>query len=428
MEKTFERGVYLPHYKESTDQSPVQELPLPKQLVIPMRQHIGAPNTPLVKVGDKVTAGQKVGDSQAFVSAPVHSGLSGTVSAVEQRIALSGQEVECVVVDVNEKQTAAKGKKRDISKLSNDELRKLIREAGIIGMGGAAFPAHVKLDPPKPIEYLIINGCECEPFLTCDHRTMLEEIDEMIEGARLDAKLVGSKKIIFGVETNKIDAIELLEEKLKDEPDMEVTPVAVKYPQGSEKQLIYATVGRSVPPGKLPFDIGVVVQNVASVVAVYNAVYYGQPSTERIVTFTGHSAGKPGNYRVVVGTPISHIIEHAGGLKEDVARVIAGGPMTGTAQATLDAPTDKGCGGIVALNSEVAATPVKHLPCVRCAKCVDHCPMFLYPNYISTYGEGGNYDKAKQWGAEDCFECGICAYVCPSSRPIVEYVRRAKQA
>ena len=428
MAKTFERGAHIPHYKETTEREAIQDLPLPKELIIPLKQHLGAPNQPLVAAGEKVTAGQKIGDSEAFVSAPVHTGLSGVVRVIEKRATLTGEMVDCVIIDVDSNQPEQSYKEVNISSLKEAEILQHIREAGIVGMGGAAFPAHIKLNPPKGVDYLILNGCECEPFLTCDHRLMLEYADEIIAGARLVAKVLGGVKVFIGIETNKEDAIKVLEQKVKNESDIEVVPVAVKYPQGSEKQLIYAVSQRAVPPGKLPFEVAVVVQNVASAKAVYEAVSLRKPLTERIVTLTGPGAIGPGNYRITLGTSIAHIIESTGGLRDNVIKVVMGGPMTGFAQTGLEAPIVKGCGGILALTEDITTVPVEHMPCVRCGKCVDNCPMFLYPNYIGIYGELGKYNLAKQWGASDCFECGICSYVCPSNRPIIEFVRRAKKS
>ena len=428
MAKTFERGMDIPHYKEQTEHLPVQELPQPTELIIPLKQHIGAPNRRLVSVGERVKAGQKIGDSDAAISAPVHTGLSGTVREIGSRITMTGQLEDCVVIDVDPEQEPASYTADDVSQLSTEEIRRRIREAGIVGMGGAGFPTHVKVNPPTTIDYLILNGCECEPFLTCDHRLMLEEAEEMIAGARILSKVLGGAKVIFGIEENKMDAIEVIKKKLAKEPGMEVVPLKVKYPQGAEKQLIYAATGRVVPLGKLPAEVNVVVQNVATVKAVWDAVKYRRPLTERIVTLTGPGAVQPGNYRVVIGTPLSHLLNCTGGIRSDVVRIVMGGPMTGFAQTTLDAPLVKGCGGVLALTSDLVRSSPEYLAWVHCGKCFEHCPMGVYPNYIGMYGELGRYNLAKEWGALDCFECGICAYVCPSHRPIVDFVRHVKRA
>ncbi len=427
MVKTFERGVFLPHYKKFSEDKPITRLPLPRELVIPLRQHTGAPCRPLVAAGDKVEAGQKIGASDAFVSAAVHTGLSGVVREVAKRPNIAGEMVDCVIIDVDQGQEFPTWPAEDYAGLPVDEIKARIREAGIVGMGGAAFPTHVKLSPPREIDLVVINGCECEPFLTCDHRLMLERADDLIEGSRLISKVLGGPKVIFGVETNKPDAIAVLEQKLVKEKDMELVQLDVKYPQGAEKQLIYAVSGRKVPPGKLPFDVGVVVQNVATAIAVLEAVRNRKPLVDRVLTLTGPGTPNPGNYQFFIGTTISHVIESTGGLQDDVVKVVVGGPMTGWAQLDLQAPLTKGAGGILALTGEVTQV-TDYMACVRCGKCVDHCPMFLYPNYIGVYGELGRYQQAEQWGAMDCFECGVCVYVCPSRRPIVSFVRRTKKA
>lgn len=424
--KTFSRGAFLPHYKEFSEKKSITAIPLPKEVVIPLHQHTGAPCRALVKPGDEVKAGQRIGESEAFVSAYVHASVDGKVTAVEPRPYFTGTEVESVVIEVDAKQGEPSWQERDVSKLSIDEIRAAIKDAGIVGMGGAAFPTHVKLSPPKAIDAFIVNACECEPFLTCDHRMMLEMTDMLLKGARLAQKAVSAPKLIFGVETNKPDAIQVLNSKIAGEAGVEMVALDVKYPQGSEKQLIKAVLDREVPPGKLPFDVGVVVQNVATCIAVYEACRYGKPVIERVLTVTGDGAAKPQNVLAKMGTPISHIIEQCGGFKGESGKVIMGGPMTGWAQSRLDIPIVKGSSGIL-LFSPAMVTETEHTACVRCGKCVEHCPMFLYPNYIGTYAEIGRFDLADEWGAMDCFECGVCTYVCPSNRPIVQFVREAKK-
>ncbi len=438
--KTFQRGAFLPHYKEYSEDKPVNYIGLPQEVIIPLHQHTGAPNQALVAVGDKVKAGQKIGESSAFVSAPVHASVSGTVSAVELRPYFTGGNVESVVVAVDQDQDEPVWPKQDHTALTKDEIKAAIKEAGIVGMGGAAFPTHVKLSPPVAIDTIVINACECEPFLTCDHRMMLEKTSELVEGAKLIAKTVDAPNIIFGVEINKPEAIEFLEKKITSEANISVVPLEVKYPQGSEKQLIKATLDREVPPGKLPLDVGVVVQNVATAIAVFEACHLKKPLIERILTISGDAAAKPGNYKVKLGTPISHVLKECGGIKgapaavngelplppELVGKIIMGGPMTGWAQSHLNSPVVKGTSGILLFTPSMV-TETEHTDCVRCGKCVDHCPMFLYPNYIGLYAERGDYAKAVEWGAIDCFECGICVYVCPANRPNVRFVRETKR-
>jgi electron transport complex protein RnfC len=427
--KSFDRGVFLPHYKEATEEKAITAIPLPAEVVIPLQQHIGAPCKALVNVGDKVKTGQKIGDSEAFVSAAVFASVDGTVTAIELRPGFAGADVESVVIEVAEQQEEPVWKERDIAKMSAEEIKAAIKEAGIVGMGGAAFPTSVKLSPPKPIDTIIINACECEPFLTCDHRVIVEMTEAMVDGAKLIATVVDAPKIIFGIEKNKPDGIEALKAVVGDDEKIEIVELDVKYPQGSEKQLIKAAVDREVPPGKLPLEVGVVVQNVGTAVAVYEACRFGKPLYERVLTVTGDAAANPGNVKVRIGTSIGHIIEACGGFKDgkEPGKVVLGGPMTGFAQTRLDIPVVKGTSGIL-LFSEEMLVKTEHMPCVRCARCVDHCPMFLYPNSISSNAERGFYDKAAEWGAMDCFECGICVYVCPSNRPIVQLVRDTKKA
>jgi Na+-translocating ferredoxin:NAD+ oxidoreductase subunit C len=431
--KSFDRGVFLPHYKEFSENEPITTISLPSEVVIPLQQHIGAPCSAVVKVGDRVKTGQKIGDSEAFVSAAVFASVDGTVVAIEPRPSFTGAKVESVVIEVAPEQEEPKWADRDVTQLSNDQIKQAIKDAGIVGMGGAAFPTHVKLSPPKPIDAIIINACECEPFLTCDHRLSVEMTEELVEGARLIQKLVNADKLYFGVETNKPDAIEALNSKVEGEDSIEVIALDVKYPQGSEKQLIKAVLNREVPPGKLPLDVGVVVHNVGTAVAVYEACRYEKPLYERVLTLTGDGAAKPCNVKVPIGTPIGHVIEQCGGFKDFTGaegevfngKVIMGGPMTGFAQDNLDVPVVKGTSGILIFSEEMLVKN-EHMPCVRCARCVDHCPMYLYPNSISVNAERGLYREAVEWGAMDCFECGICVYVCPSNRPIVHLVRETK--
>jgi electron transport complex protein RnfC len=424
--KTFPRGVFLPHYKEFSEDKSITTIPLPKEVVIPLHQHTGAPCRALVQPGDEVKAGQRIGESNAFVSAYVHASVDGKVTAVEPRPYFTGTKVESVVIEVYDEQSKPTWQERDVSALSIDQIKEAIKDAGIVGMGGAAFPTHVKLSPPTTIDAFIVNGCECEPFLTCDHRLMVERTDKLLEGARLAQKVVGAPKIYFGVETNKPDAIEALKAKIAGATDIEVVSLDVKYPQGSEKQLIKAVLNREVPPGKLPLDVGVVVQNVSTCIAIYEACRHGKPLIERVLTLTGDGAEKPQNVLVKIGTPIGHVIEQCGGFKGEIGKIIMGGPMTGWAQSSLDIPIVKGTSGIL-LFSPAMVVETQHRACVRCGKCVDHCPMNLYPNYIGTYAETGRFAQAAEWGAMDCFECGICAYVCPSNRPIVQFVRQAKR-
>lgn len=424
---TFQGGIHPPYQKEFTAHKATEEAPLPDKVVIPLSQHVGAPNEPLVEVGDKVEAGQKIGESEAFVSAPVHASMSGTVTAIEERTNFAGRAVKSVVIEADPSQPSKWTEKRDTSSLDAKEIRQVAKEAGLVGLGGAAFPTYVKLSPPpdKPINTVIINGCECEPFLTCDHRLMLERPEEVVAGLELMMRAVKASKGILGVEANKMDAIDRLEGMVSSRDDMEVVPLEVKYPQGNEKMLIEAVSGRRVPPGKLPSEVGALVQNIGTTVALYEAAAMGKPVIERVVTVTGPGLKEPKNLLVKVGTSIDQLIEHCGGLASTPGKVIMGGPMTGFAQQDLSAVVVKGTSGIVVFPGEDVQEEMER-QCVGCDKCVDACPMFLMPNMIVKHVKRAQYDKAESYGALDCFECGCCSFVCPSRIPHVAYVRIAK--
>ncbi len=378
-------------------------------------------------VGAHVEAGQKIGSTDAFVSAPVHASVSGTVKAVEDRPNFTGAIVKSVVVAVDANQPTKWTEKKDVSGLSAEQIREIAREAGLVGMGGAAFPTHVKLAPPKdkPVDTVVINGCECEPFLTCDHRLMLERPDDLIAGLKLMMKAVGAERGIIGVEANKMDAADGLQAKVSGDPALEVALLEVKYPEGAEKMLIEAVTGRRVPPGKLPSEVSVLVQNVGTAVALFEAASSGKPLIERVLTVTGPGIKVPKNVKVKIGTPIEFVIEQCGGMVGTPGKVIMGGPMTGWAQKELAASVVKGTSGILVLTREAAAVGAEQ-QCVGCDKCLDVCPMFLTPNMIVRYARRGKWAEADRFGARDCFECGCCSYACPANIPHVAYVRKAK--
>jgi len=424
--RSFKGGIYIPHYKNFSEKSPIKEASLPEEIIIPLSQHIGAPCEPLVKEGDKVKAGQKIGESDSFVSAPVHASLSGTVKSIEERTLPSGDMGKCIVIDVDKEQEQIEFTDRDPDEMNDDEIFEAVKEAGIAGMGGAAFPTAVKIKPPKEVDSLILNGCECEPFLTCDHRIMLEKAEEMLKGTQILKKFLGVEKAYICIESNKMDAIKKLKE-MNEDPDIVVVKTPTKYPQGSEKQLIKALLDREVPPGGLPFDVGTLVQNVGTVVAVYEAVRYSKPLIERVVSVTGPNLPEPQNLMIKIGTPVGHVIEDCGGLKETPAKVVVGGPMTGCAQDNLEVPVVKGTTGVTVLSPELAFSEPDYIDCVRCGKCVDQCPMLLYPNQLSIYCESSMYEEVEKWNVMDCVECGICAYTCPSKRPIVGLIQEGKE-
>lgn len=400
------------------------------RVIIPLSQHVGAPCEPLVKVGDAVAVGQKIGDSQALVSAPVHASVSGKVVAIEAHPGPGGAAVMSIVIESDGQDTVADGiaPRGDLASLSADEIKAIIREAGIVGMGGAGFPTHVKITPPKDkkVDVYIINAAECEPYVTCDHRLMLERPQDIVFGLRALMKAAGVSRGYIGIEDNKPDAIAAMLKAVEREDGIAVVVLKTKYPQGGEKQLINAVTGRVVPSGGLPADVGVLVSNVGTAVAVADAIKTGMPVIERVVTVTGPIVRSPKNLRVRIGTPFAELIEQCGGLTAPAAKIINGGPMMGIAQPTLEAPVAKGTSCILALGeADLDKTPAR--ACIRCARCVDVCPIHLMPVWISQYAERGMYDEAAKLNAVDCIECGTCAYVCPSRRPLVEAIRVAKR-
>lgn len=433
--RSFRGGTHPPEYKDLSEGLAVESLPLASELFLALQQHTGKPCTALVKAGDRVLRGQKIGDSDGFISAPVHSPVTGTVVGIEERIGVTGQEVRGVVLSVgpedDQSQVSFMEAMPDWEKADPEWIRRAAREAGLVGLGGAAFPTHVKLSPPddKNIDTVIINGCECEPFLTCDHRLMLEQGQAMIVGSLLMKKAVGADKVIIGVEDNKPDAIEHLGQLAGEYPEIEVQELETKYPQGAEKQLIMALLGREVPSGKLPMDVQALVHNVGTAVALAQAVTEGKPLMERVITASGPGLGRPANLLVPLGTPVSHIVDHLGGLSESTQRLIVGGPMTGVAQSGLEVSVVKGTSGVLALDQEVARGLTEdYMDCVRCNRCVQGCPMLLYPNFLGIAAEYGDWDRAERENALDCVECGVCAYMCPSKRPLVRFFRQAKAA
>ncbi len=427
---TFSGGVHPPDNKSLTAHKPTVAAAIPQRVIIPLSQHIGAPAKPLVVIGQEVKKGEKIGESGGFVSAPVHATVSGKVTAIGSFPHILGMNAPSVVIESDGKDEWVGGLRENTAydQLSPDELRKLVQDAGIVGMGGATFPTHVKLSPPKekPIDVLILNGAECEPYLTADHRLMIERPKEIVEGLKILMRILNVPKGHIGIESNKPDAIEIMQKAAADSPEVKVWPLKVKYPQGAEKMLIKAIAGRNVPAGGLPMDCGVVVQNVGTAVAIYDAVRYGRPLIERYVTVTGRGVKDPKNFRVRLGTQFSQLIEEAGGLTDDAGKVISGGPMMGMSQYTLEVPVIKGTSGILVLRkSEVDTRP--YGPCIRCARCIDVCAMKLQPSLIGLFIEKGHYEDAKAYNVMDCFECGSCTFVCPANRPMVQWVKRAKK-
>ncbi len=428
--RTFKGGVHPGRNKAETSSKAVLRAPLPPVLSVPLTQHIGAPNEAVVTPGEHVELGQVIGDSGAFIAAPVHAPAAGTVEAVADVPDFRGKSALCVVIAVDSEQPGREASPRERpGGLTAERVRVVAREAGLVGMGGAAFPTHVKLTPPadKAIDTVIVNGCECEPYLTCDHRLMLERAPELVGGLRLFMRAVDARRGIIGIEADKMDAVESVRAAASSCAEVHAAALDVKFPQGSEKQLIHVLTGRDVPPGKLPSEVGCLVQNAGTAVALYEAAATGKPLYERVVTITGPLVARPGNYLARLGSPLGFLLGVAGGLAAEPARVIAGGPMTGWAQGSAQSPLVKGMSGIIALPL-LPEYEREERACVRCGKCVDACPMFLLPNFIVDAVQEEEWPKAQMWGALDCFECGCCSYTCPAFIPHVRYVRSAKAA
>lgn len=405
--------------------NPIQTAPLLERYVVPLQQHIGAPAKPVVKVGDTVLKGQLLAEPGAFVSAAIHSPTSGKIASQTNVLNPLGVNVPAFVIEADGNDTPAEPLPvLDPVSSSPTLLRKRVGEAGIVGMGGASFPTVVKLSPTKPVDTLILNGIECEPCLTADHRLMLEKAHLILAGAQTSATILGVKKIILAIEANKPDAVALMTREAK-RYGIEVRQLRVRYPQGAEKQLIYALSDRKVPPGALPMEVGCVVQNVGTAAAIGEAVLLGKPCYERITTVTGTPVVNPGNWLLRIGTPYAKAIEFAGGVKEDPAQIISGGPMMGFAVYTLDIPVMKNTSGILLL-SQSELFQFESNPCIRCGRCNDQCPMILQPGILGVQIENSKFDLAEKWHVNDCMECGCCSFVCPSHRPLVQFMRRAK--
>ena len=429
--KTFPAGGIHPPENKLTANSAIQSLPLPGKVIIPVSQHLGAPATVVVNKGDKVKTGQIIAGSKGFVSTNIHSSVSGTVTKIDSVIDSSGYRQNAVFIDVEgDEWVETIDKSREIIReirLSREEIIKKCLENGIVGLGGATFPSHVKLSVPagKKCETLIINGVECEPYLTSDHRLMLERGEEILAGVTILMKALNVDKAMIGIENNKPDAIYYMSDLAQSFKGISVHAVKVKYPQGAEKQLIKALINREVPSGRLPIDVGVVVHNAGTAYAVYEAIQKNKPLFERVVTVTGKSLSMPGNFVVRIGTPLSKLIEAAGGLPEDTGKIVAGGPMMGKAIGSTEIPVVKGMSGIVLFPGRESSR-IGIEPCIRCAKCVSVCALQLQPYLLATLAEKGMFERAEAEHITDCMECGSCSYICPAGRPVLDYVRLGK--
>ncbi len=407
---------------------PIRVLEAPPRVIIPLQQHIGAPAKAVVQKGDYVRVGQKIGEAGGFVSAPVHSSVSGTVFAVQDAMLANGSMVPAVIIDNDYKDEWVELHPSDHPEtLSAQELQTIVRESGIVGLGGATFPTSVKLTPAKgkKIEKLLINGAECEPYLTADHRLMLEKASDIVDGIRLMMLALDVDEAVVGIENNKQDAIDIMNAAARGADGIRIAALPVRYPQGGEKQLVYALTRRQVPNGGLPLDVGVVVCNVGTIYAIDRAIREGRPLIDRITT-VGGLVNNPGNFFVRIGTPIDALINACGGLQAGVRQFIYGGPMMGMSIARFDIPVTKGCSGLVALGN--AAMESNESPCIRCGACKNACPMKLFPSRIDGYTRHDRFDEAEKLGVMNCIECGCCSFVCPAKRSLTQSMRTAKNS
>ena len=419
-------GVHPTERKEFTEHLPLERFPDPETVVIPLSMHAGAPANPVVQVGDTVKVGQVIGESAGFISSPVHSSVSGTVTAIENHGHATRGECLSVVIRSDGKNTLHESVQphKGLDDLTPDEIVEIVRDAGIVGMGGAGFPTSVKLKPAKPVDTILLNGCECEPLLTADHRVLLEFADDVIFGLKAIIKATGAEKGLIVIEDNKPDAIELMKEKTAGYDNMDVVVARTKYPQGAEKMLIKRVTGRKVPSGGLPADVGCIVSNISTTKAISDAIQKGMPLIERVVTVTGEKLKKPGNYIVKIGTNTKDLIDYCGGLTDDDVTIKAGGPMMGFVLSDLNVPIMKGSNGIIAVETDHTVEQ----PCIKCGRCMDVCPMELSPLYFAKYADEENWQGMKDKNVMDCVECRCCEYICSSKIPLVAKIKAGKNA
>ena len=426
---TFKGGVHPYDGKDLAKDQPIRRIKPKEILVYPLSQHIGAPASPIVAVGDTVLRGQKIAETGGFVSAPVFASVSGTVKAIEPRHVATGDLVNSIIIenDGEMKETDFHGVE-DVASLSKEQIIEKVKEAGVVGMGGAGFPTHVKLSPKEPdkIEFIIANCAECEPYLTADYRRMLENPEELIGGMKIVLRLFDHAKGILGVEDNKPDRIQKLKELTKDEERIEVMPLKTKYPQGGERQLIYATTGRAINSKMLPADAGCIVDNVETLVAINRAVKEGKPVMDRIFTVTGDAVANPGNFEYCIGMSYAEILEEAGGFKENPEKMISGGPMMGFAVFSLEIPTTKTSSSLLCLKKDdVSASEVT--ACINCGRCVSVCPEQIVPSRLAKMSQFHDSESFEKWNGMECIECGSCSYICPAKRPLAQYIKTMKK-
>ena len=424
----FSGGVHPPERKEATRDKRIENARLPQQVSIPLSQHTGTPAEPLVSIGDKVKAGELIGRAPANVSAPVHSSISGKISEIKPLPYSSGLSI-VIKSDGKDEWISKPPDQNALGSLTAEKIKEIIKEAGIVGMGGAGFPTHIKLSPPKNIDVYVLNGAECEPYLTCDERLMIENPKDIIDGFQLLMKAANVKRGYIGIEDNKPEAIKEMSEEIRELPNLEIRVIKTKYPQGGEKQMIKALLGKDVPSGGLPFEVGVLVSNVGTAFAVAEAVQRQKPLVERVITVTGSGVMEPKNLRVRIGTLICDIInDNCGGYREEPGKVITGGPMMGTAQWTSEIPVIKGTSGIFVQTAEEVDNG-EYFDCIRCGKCTTACPVSPYqlmPNMIFALVQRERFAETEDYGLLDCIECGACAYVCPARIPLIQSIKYAK--
>jgi electron transport complex protein RnfC len=431
MLKTFPKGGIHPAENKITSSKAIKRMPVPKVVYVPIAQHIGIPSDIVVDRKDKVKKGQVIAKSGGYISSNIHTPVAGTVTKLDMMVDSSGYKKQCIVIRTDQKdesnfETPEFPLKKEIT-MDQKEILQHITDSGIVGLGGATFPSHVKLDlkNDKHVDCLIINGVECEPYLTADHRLMLEKADEIIVGIQILMHALHIQEAIIGIENNKKDAIKVLKKAAQVDDGIKIAALQVKYPQGSEKQLIKAILSREVPKGGLPMDIGVIVHNVGTIFAIYQAIQYDLPLIERVVTITGKKLANPSNFWVKIGTPIKDLVEEVGGIPEGTRKIVNGGPMMGKAIKNTDVPITKGTSGILII-SEDEASRQESKNCIRCSNCVFVCPMGLEPHLLMNLSEKGFYERAKAEDIMTCIECGSCSYVCPSHRPLLDYIRFGK--
>jgi electron transport complex protein RnfC len=425
---SFQGGVHPEEYKNLTENLPFEQMPNPKQIILPLSQHIGKPAKALVAKKDEVKAGQLIAEAEGYVSAPIHSSVSGKVKVIEDEPNVSGFPKESIVIDAVEENEFEKFPVLDPKTITPEEIRERVKVAGIVGQGGAAFPTFVKLTPPKDkeIDYVILNGCECEPYLTRDYRLMMESPVKVLTGLSLIMKALNVTQGAIGIEDNKPEAIKKLSTAALVFPNISVEVVQTKYPQGAEKILIKAILNREVPPGKLPLDVGVVIQNIGTAVAINDAIVEGIPLINAPLTVSGLGINKPKNLFVPVGTPLNDVLDYCGGVKDNAVKVVVGGPMMGVTQYDFTAPIMKATSGILVLTKEEVNEHAE-TPCLKCGKCIEACPLGLMPTKLARYSQLDKLEEAEELDISVCMECGTCAYTCPANIPLVQWIRLGKK-